>query len=165
VLQEQAGKIGITFELAPLEPGLMIQRMLACDFDAIYMRPLATQLDPGGNMDFWLSSGSAHFWNLEQKKPATAWEQQIDTLMLRQVATVDLQQRRALFDQVQNILAENLPVLYFAASRMHSAHSVRVGGVQPSVLRPPILWSADTLYVAPSVAKPDPQAKASGTTQ
>lgn len=165
VLQEQAGKIGITFELAPLEPGLMIERMLACHFDAIYMRPLATVLDPGGNMDFWLSSGSAHFWNLEQQKPATAWEQQIDTLMLRQVATVDLQQRRALFDEVQNILAENLPVLYFAASRMHSAHSVRVGGVQPSVLRPPILWSADTLYVAPSVAKPDPQVKTGGTTQ
>jgi peptide/nickel transport system substrate-binding protein len=155
VLQEQAGKIGITFNLAPLEPGSMIQRMLACDFDAIYMRPLATHLDPGGNMDFWLSSGSAHFWNLEQKKPATAWEQQIDTLMLQQVATVDPQQRRALFDQVQNILAENLPVLYFAAARMHTAHNVRVGGVQPSVLRPPILWTADTLYVAPSVAKPD----------
>ncbi len=48
VLQEQAGKIGITFELALLEPGLMIQRMLACDFDAIYMRPLATRSGPGG---------------------------------------------------------------------------------------------------------------------
>ena len=49
----------------------MIQRMLACDYDAIYMRLLATDLDPAGNLDFWLSSGSAHFWNVEQKTPAT----------------------------------------------------------------------------------------------
>ena len=29
------------------------------------------------------------------------------------------------------------------------AHSARLGGVSPSVVRPPILWSADTLSVQP----------------
>ena len=42
----------------------MITRLLACDYDAIYMRPLTTDLDPAGNLDFWLSSGSAHLWNM-----------------------------------------------------------------------------------------------------
>ena len=25
--------------------------------------------DPAGNLDMWLSSGSAHFWNLSQRTP------------------------------------------------------------------------------------------------
>ncbi len=53
------------------------------------------------------------------------------------------------FRAVQQILAENLPVLYFAAPRMYYAHSARLGGVVPSVLRPPVLWNADSLSVTP----------------
>ena len=147
VLREELGGIGIALDIAPLEFGTMIQRMLACDYDAMYFRPVATDLDPAGNMDFWLSSGSAHFWNLAQRVAATEWEQRIDTLMLEQAATLDSERRRQQFNLVQRIFAENLPVLYFAAPRMYYAHSLRLGGVVPSVLRPPVLWNADSISV------------------
>ena len=139
--------IGVALEIAPLEGSTMIQRMLASDYDAIYMRVLLTDLDPAGNMDLWLSSGHSHFWNLAQKTPATEWERRIDTIMLEQAATVDPRRRRDLFNDVQRIFAENLPVLYFAAPRLFYAHSTRVAGVRPSVLRPPALWNADSLGV------------------
>ena len=135
-------------DIAPLEVGTMIQRMLKCDYDAIYMRPLWSDTDPAGNMDFWLSSGSAHFWNLEQSSPATDWERRLDTIMLEQAASTDPVRRQQLFRDAQQILAENLPVLYFAAPRMYYAHATRVMGVRPSVLRPPALWNADSLSVA-----------------
>jgi len=147
VLREEAAKVGIALDIAPLEIGAMIPRLLACDYDAIYMRPLLTDLDPAGNIDFWLSSGSSHFWNIGQKMPATDWEQRIDTLMIEQAGTLDLMRRRALFNDVQRILAENLPALYFAAPRLYYAHSRRLVGVTPSVMRPQLLWSADTLSV------------------
>jgi peptide/nickel transport system substrate-binding protein len=126
----------------------MLQRMLKCDYDAIYMRPVFTDLDPAGNMDFWLSSGSTHFWNLEEKSPATEWERRIDTLMLEQASSLDPERRTQQFRAVQQILAENLPVLYFAAPRLYAAHSVRLQGVVPSVIRPQILWNADSLSVS-----------------
>ncbi len=147
VIGEGAKQIGVAFDVAPLENGAMIQRMLACDFDAIYMRLLA-DLEPAANLDFWLSSGSAHVWNREQKTPATPWEAQIDELMTRQAATMDQGERRALFNNVQLVMAENLPMLTFAAPRMYSAHTARLRGVVPSVMRPPILWNADSLSVA-----------------
>jgi peptide/nickel transport system substrate-binding protein len=146
-LKEAAAKVGIALDVAPLENGALIQKLLACDYDAIYFRPLATDLDPAGNLDFWLSSGTAHVWNLNQKAPATDWERRIDTLMLEQAATLDASRRRDLFNTVQKIFAENLPVLYFAAPRMYYAHSARVAGVTPSVLRPPVLWNADAISV------------------
>ena len=124
----------------------------ACNYDAIYMRPLFTDLDPAGNLDFWLSSGDAHFWNMTQKTPATEWERRIDTIMLEQAATIDPERRRALFNDVQRIFAENLPVLYFAAPRLYYAHSARLRGVVPSVMRPPVLWNADMLSVSDGAA-------------
>jgi peptide/nickel transport system substrate-binding protein len=147
VLREEAAKVGIALDIAPLEIGAMIPRLLACDYEAIYMRPLLTDLDPAGNIDFWLSSGSTHFWNIGQKMPATEWEQRIDTLMIEQAGTLDLMRRHALFNDVQRILAENLPALYFAAPRLYYAHSRRLVGVTPSVMRPQLLWTADTLSV------------------
>jgi peptide/nickel transport system substrate-binding protein len=147
VLRERAAAVGVALDVVPLEAGAMIQRLLACDYDAIYMRPLATDLDPAGNMDLWLSSGSAHLWNREQRTPATEWERRIDILMTEQAAALDPERRRQLFDDVQAIFAENLPVLYFAAPRMYAAHTARVGGVVPSVQRPHILWNADRLWV------------------
>lgn len=147
VLREELGRIGIALDIAPLESGAVTERLLACDYDAMYYRPVATDIDPAGNMDFWLSSGSAHFWNLAQRTAETEWEQRIDTLMLEQAATLDPDRRRQLFDLVQRIFAENLPALYFAAPRMYYAHGPRLLGVVPSVLQPPVLWNADSLSV------------------
>jgi peptide/nickel transport system substrate-binding protein len=149
VLRDELAKIGIVLDIVPLEVGALIQRLLACDYDAVYYRPVMTDLDPAGNLDFWLSSGSAHLWNIGQKTPATEWERRIDTLMLEQAASIDPERRRQQFNLVQQIVAENLPALYFAAPRLYYAHSTRLRGVVPSVQRPAVLWSADTLSVTP----------------
>ena len=147
VLRERAAQIGITLDIVPLEFSAMIQRMLSSDYDAIYMRLQSTDLDPAMNMDFWRSSGSAHVWNLEEKTPATDWEREIDQLMLVQASIVDDRQRHELFENVQRIFAENVPMLHFAAPKMYAAHAARVINVTPSVLRPPVLWNADSLAV------------------
>ena len=147
VLRQELARIGIALEIAELESSEVTKRLLACDYDAMYRRLVAADLDPALNLDFWLSSGSAHVWHRTQRSPGTDWERRIDTLMLEQAATIDVARRRQQFNAVQRILAENLPVLYFAAPRLHYAHTPRVQGVTPSVLRPPVLWNADSLSV------------------
>jgi peptide/nickel transport system substrate-binding protein len=148
VLRDYAAAVGIALDIVPLEFSAMVARLLACDYDAIYMRPLATDLDPAGNLDYWLSSGAAHLWNMQQESPATEWEKHIDTLMREQATTLDLARRQEIFAEVQKVLAENVPVLYFASPRLYYAHSRRVRGVVPSIMRPPVLWNADSFSVA-----------------
>ena len=109
---------------------------------------LVTDVDPAGNLDYWVSSGEGHPWNIASKMPATEWEARIDTLMNEQAATTDSSKRHALFNEVQRITADNAPILYFAAPRLYAAHSTRVMGVTPSVTRPHILWNADMLSVS-----------------
>ena len=148
VIRDAAAKVGVAFDIAPLEFGAMVQRLQACDYDAIYMRVLVTDIDPAGNLDFWVSSGEGHPWNIASKTPATEWEARIDQLMAQQGATVDMAQRYALFAEVQKVMAQNAPVLYFAAPRLYAAHSTRVRGVVPSVTRPHLLWNVDMLSVS-----------------
>ena len=147
VVRDYLAKVGIALDIAPLEAATLIDRALKCDYDAIYMRVLMTDLDPAMNLDFWLSSGDTHFWNIASKMPATDWEARINVLMQEQAATLDENQRRMLFNEVQRIFAENVPVLHFAAPRLYFGHSRRLVGVVPSVTRPPILWNADSLSV------------------
>ena len=55
---------------------------------------------------------------MSQKTPATEWEKEIDRLMTEQAKTTDMPRRQALFNDVQRIFADNVPVLYFAAPRL-----------------------------------------------
>ena len=145
VLREYAGMVGVALDIVPLEQAALVERLLACNYEAIYFRPVVTDLDPASNLDYWLSSGSAHLWHLNQATPDTAWEREIDTLMLEQARTLDQGRRKELFDQVQRIYAENAPALYFAAPRLYYGHNARVAGVVPSIVRPAVLWNADSL--------------------
>ncbi len=106
-----------------------------------------TNLDPAMNPDFWLSSGSAHIWNIGQPKPATDWEKQIDDLMMTVMGSIDQAERKQAFDQIQKIFADHLPVIYFVAPRLYMGTSTRVGGLTPSILRPQLLWNVDRITV------------------
>ncbi|MGE5814597.1 MAG: ABC transporter substrate-binding protein, partial [Acidobacteriota bacterium] len=152
VIQAQLKRAGIAVDIVSLDPGSLVQRFVAGNYDAIYFGVEASSTDPANNLDFWLSSGSFHVWNPGQKTPATDWEGRIDQLMQRQIATADQDERKRLFGEVQQIFAEHIPILYFAAPRLLVAMSPRVVNEHPAPLKPLVLWSADTLAAQP--AKP-----------
>jgi peptide/nickel transport system substrate-binding protein len=146
-IQEQLRRVGIGVDVAALEPRSLFQRFATGDYDAIYFGFQTSSLDPANNLDFWLSSGSGHVWNPEQAQPATAWERRIDQLMQQQIAAPTLAERQRLFAEVQKIFGENLPAIYFVAPKVAVAMSRRVGGAQPALLDPKVLWAADRLFV------------------
>jgi peptide/nickel transport system substrate-binding protein len=152
LIQEHLRRVGLTVDVAALEVGAMVQRWMAGDYDTMYFYVVVDSFDPARSMDFWLSSGSFHFWNPNQTSPATDWEAHIDDVMRRQSATLDATERRRLFAEAQRVLAERLPILYFAAPELTYAMSARVAGAMPSVLQPAVLWNAEALSVVPAGA-------------
>jgi peptide/nickel transport system substrate-binding protein len=149
LLRDELARVGLAVDVVPLEANALVDRMLEGDFEAIYFNYTATDLDPALSKDFWLSSGSAHIWHMAQHTPATEWEAEIDRLMLAQASALDQAERRRLFAEVQRIFGEQVPALYFVAPRLHMAVSSRLVNLTPSVLRPQLLWSADTIAVKP----------------
>ena len=66
---------------------------------------------------------------------------------MKQAGTSDEQERRRLFNDVQRLFAENLPIIYFAAPRVYIGTSARLTNLHPALTRPPLMWSVDTLAV------------------
>jgi peptide/nickel transport system substrate-binding protein len=147
VVREDLRQIGVALDIVPLEPNSIAQRIGVGDFEAAFVQFTGNNGDPAGAKDFWLSSGGSHLWNIAQATPATDWERQVDELMARQSATLDMAERKRLFNDVQRLFAENLPILYFAAPRVYVAASARLINLYPSLTRPEIIWSADTLAI------------------
>jgi peptide/nickel transport system substrate-binding protein len=145
VVRDQLKPLGVIVDVVALENSAVIQRFLSGNYEAVYFPVLPTDTDPATNLDFWLSAGSAHVWNIGQQSPATEWERQIDILMAKQVAAADESERLRLFGEVQRVFGEHQPVLYFAAPRVFVATSARVRAPTPAVQRPQLLWAADTI--------------------
>lgn len=148
VIRDELKKIGVAVDVVPLEAGALIDRFANTgQYEAVYFTALATDTDPSLNPDFWFSAGSAHLWNMGQKSPATDWERRIDGLMAKQIASPDDEERRQLFNEVQQIFLDHAPVVYFAAPRVFVAVSSRVVNLRPAILRPQTLWEPDALAV------------------
>jgi peptide/nickel transport system substrate-binding protein len=148
VIRDELKKIGVVVDVVSLDANSVIHRFLSGQYDAVYFRIATTDTDPAVNPDFWLSSGSAHAWNIEEKTPATPWEARIDELMKRQMASSDFAERKRLFDEVQTIFAEHLPTIQFVAPRIYVAVSSRLTNLHPTAFtRPQVLWSPDTIGV------------------
>ncbi len=150
VIREDLARVGIAVDVVALEVGALLQKLTTGDYDAAYFRVLTTDTDPALNLDFWLSSGSAHVWNPQQRTPATRWESDIDRLMNRMSTSVDSHQRRELFASVQAIVAREVPVLCFAFPRISIAMHARVTDATAAPFRPPILWNPAVIAVASS---------------
>jgi peptide/nickel transport system substrate-binding protein len=144
-VRQSLARVGVQMDVVPLDLGSMMTRWGHGEYDAIYHLFSSTDTDPAGNLDFWLSSGSAHLWHPSQARPATEWEGDIDALMEQQTRSLDLRERRRLFADVQRIFMEHLPAQSFATPHVHIATSARVASAAPAVQRPQLLWSAERL--------------------
>ena len=143
MIQEQLRQVGIAVDVVGLDPQSIFGRFGSGDYESIYYGFQTSALDPAMTPDFWLSGGSGHVWNVGAPAP---WERTIDDLMHRQASAPSLAERQRLFAEVQKIFGENLPEIYFVAPKVNVAMSRRLGGAQPVLLDPKILWNAGALY-------------------
>ena len=146
-IRDSLAHVGVRVDVVKLEVGTLIQYIMDGNYDAAYFRLLTTDTDPALNLDFWLSSGSAHLWNMSQRTPSTPWESDIDALMDQVSTTLDAGSRRALFAEVQRIMAREVPALCFAFPRLSFAMSTRVVDATPAPFGPPVLWNPAVISV------------------
>ena len=69
--------------------------------------------------------------------------------MKEQAAAADFDQRKAAFDRVQQIAAEQAPIIFLLHPNTLVAVGPRVRNASPVIIRPQLLWNADVLQVTP----------------
>jgi peptide/nickel transport system substrate-binding protein len=116
-------------------------------YEACLLGLTNVDLDPNGHLNVWLSSSATHQWNPNQVNPATLWETEIDRLTRLQSSTLDENRRKVLFDRVQQIAWDEAPLIYLVNRNALVAVAPSLHNVEPSVLRPNILWNAERLWI------------------
>ncbi|HJR06323.1 MAG TPA: ABC transporter substrate-binding protein [Pyrinomonadaceae bacterium] len=148
VIQEDLKKLGMNVQVAPVENAQLSTRINGSyDYEAVLYGTSATEPDPSSYTDMLRSASPQHFWYPKQTKPATDWEARLDDLTMRQAHEVDRERRRAIFRDVQLLMAEQLPLIPIVTRHIAVAVNTRVGNYRPSALPPFSIWNAEELFV------------------
>jgi peptide/nickel transport system substrate-binding protein len=103
--------------------------------------------DPSAHMNVLKSDGFTHEWFPRQKMPSTDWEARIDHLMDEQNKTLDNTARKKMFDEVQEILAEQQPMIFTVTPIYYAAIRADIGNVRATPLSSyRATWNAEELY-------------------
>ena len=148
MIQEDLGKIGLKVVHLPVDFRSLLMRInMTFDYEGALMGLGGGGGDPASQINVLRSSEEMHQWFPFQKTPSTDWEARIDLLMDAQMRTLDFTQRKKDFDEVQGILAEEMPMIYTVSPFAYSAIRLGVGNLRPAVLSPyHVTWNLEELY-------------------
>ena len=153
LIADDLAQLGMNVHPIPLEFRAVVDRVFQSNnYEACILGLGGGDADPNVAMNVWLSNGPTHVWNLHETHPATAWEAEIDRLMNQQMITMDYRRRKQLYDRVQQLIADNLPVIFLATPNVLVGARNNVGNFNPGVLEPYALWDTAELFLK---AKPE----------
>jgi peptide/nickel transport system substrate-binding protein len=148
LIQDDLKQLGMRVQVVPLEFRSLVDRVMQTkQYEACVLGLVSFDADPNSDMNVWLSSGATHLWSPSQAHPATSWEAEIDHLMQEQLTVMGSEQRKRLYDRVQEILAEFQPMIFLASPDILVAARKTIGNLHPAVLEPYGLWNVEQLYV------------------
>jgi peptide/nickel transport system substrate-binding protein len=148
LIQDDLKQLGMNVQVVPLEFRSLVERITQTkQYDACVMGLVSFDADPNSDMNVWSSGGNMHLWNPSQTHPGTPWEAEIDRLMVAQLTGTTAEERRALYNRVQEILAANQPMIFLASPDILVGAKKNIGNFRPAVLEPYVLWNVEQLYL------------------
>ena len=150
LIQNDLAEIGIDVNVAPLEQRAVLNRVFKTyEYETAIMALASGDVDPNSEINVWTSQGGAHVWNLGSKLPAVPWQQEVDRLMQQQMITPNYEQRKRMYDRVQQLIWENLPVICLVSPNVLVGATERLRNFQPAILSNHTLWNAEELFLRP----------------
>lgn len=150
VFKENMASLGIEVELQFLDFNTIITKTSSSyDYEACMLGLGGGAPDPYAGKDILMSGGRLHQWYPQQKEPATPWEAKIDALMLEVGRHTDVEKRKEYFFEVQQILAEQQPLIFLVSAKDYIGHRNRWQNLKPAALGG-LTWNMESLWVGQS---------------
>jgi peptide/nickel transport system substrate-binding protein len=147
IIQDDLKQLGMRARVVTLELRALLDRVMTTyDYDAVVLALGGGDVDPNSELNLWLSSGSQHLWSMGQAQPATAWEREVDTLMRKQISVLDRAARKRLYDRVQALVLENLPIVSLVSPNILVGAKRGLGNFRPTILEHHALWNVEELF-------------------
>ena len=147
IIQDDLKQLGMQVHLVSLEFRALVDRLMNThEYEAAVLGLVSGDVDPTAEMNVWLRSGTTHLWNLGQRDPAAAWEIEIDRLMRQQLGEINHAERKRLYDGVQRLVAENLPLVCLVSPNILVGAKKGLGNFRPAIMDHYTLWNSEELF-------------------
>lgn len=147
LIQDDLKALGMNVHAVTLEFRSMVERITRShDYEAAIMGLASGDSDPNPDIDTLASDGSTHLWHPDEKPPLPSWQTQVDELMQKQMVTMNYAQRKKVFDQVQEIVAREQPMIFLASPHVLVAAHEDLGNIRPAIIENYLLWNADEIF-------------------
>ncbi len=112
IIESDLREIGIdaTFETIPFGQ-LVSQLTVTYEWEAIIIG-FGGSLEPHYGITLWHSGENLHLWYPNQPEPATSWEAELDEIYVKASQELDHDRRLEYYHRAQEIVAENVPVIF-----------------------------------------------------
>ncbi|MXZ62407.1 MAG: ABC transporter substrate-binding protein [Chloroflexi bacterium] len=143
IIDEGLDMIGIDARFEPIEFGDLVGQLTGTyDWEAMIVG-LTGGTEPHFGMAVWHSSESLHLWHPNQEAPATEWEAEIDAAYVQGYQELTHERRVEHYHRAQEIVAEQLPLIYTTLSERLSAVRNVFGNTTPTLYG---LWDVRYVY-------------------
>jgi peptide/nickel transport system substrate-binding protein len=146
VFKENMADLGIDVELQFLDFNTIINKTSdSFDYEACMLGLGGGAPDPYAGKDILMSGGRMHFTFPQQPEPATPWEARIDELMREIGRHTDVDKRKAYFFEVQEIMAEQQPMIFLVSPKDYVGYRNRWQNIEPTALGG-VTWNLESLW-------------------
>ena len=143
IIHEGMSAIGLEVDYQIIDFGLLVDQLVRTyDWEAVVIGFTGSS-DPHGGITLWHSGEGLHLWYPNQPEPATDWEAELDKIYIKASQELDRDRRVEYYHRAQEIVAENLPLIYTTQSERLSATRNVFGNTTPTLYG---LWDIRYLY-------------------
>ncbi len=147
IIQEDLDRLGMEVHVVGLEFRALIDRIFnSFEYEACILGFGGGDGDPNSSIPILTSGGGTHLWRLGGGGTVAPWQAEIDHLMERQLATIDPGRRKKLYDRVQELVAENVPMVFLVSPNVLTGAARGLGNFRPAILDHFTLWNVDELF-------------------
>ena len=143
IIHEGLASIGVQVDLELIPFGELVNRLAnTYEWETVIIG-LSGSAEPHNGINVWHSTGNLHLWYPRQMAPATPWEEQIDNLYVQASQELDHRERVGLYHRAQEIVAENVPLIYTTRPERLTAVRNVFGNTTPTLYG---IWDIRYLY-------------------
>jgi peptide/nickel transport system substrate-binding protein len=118
IITDELSRLGIKANIRVLDFQKMVEQMFTTfDWESMILGLSGSQIFPSQGSNVWVSAGNLHMWYPQQESPATDWEARIDYLYNEGSFTIDPVRAKAYWDEFQQIILEQCPLVYLVRPR------------------------------------------------
>jgi len=159
-IKQDLSLIGITVDFTPIAFNVLVDKLSnSLDWEA-HIIGFTGGNEPNGAANLWFPDGNLHLFNQKPQQGRNPiegrivkdWEKQIGELYIQGARELDIEKRKKIYAQTQQLAVENLPLIYLVNPLSLGAVRNRIKGIDYSALGG-AFWNIEKLKISDN--KPD----------